>query len=736
MVQPAAREGTVRLETALFAAAVFAAAFLIFGIQPLVAKRILPWFGGSPAVWMICLAFYQTTLFIGYVYAHVLIRFASPWLQFGIHAGLLALAAASLPVLPDGAWKPSGQESPSWHIVSMLLANVAVPFASLAATGPLVQAWFARRHTARSPYPLYAVSNLGSLLALVAFPFWIEPNLPVTTAGAIWSWAFFATGLPILACAFLARRVSSGPAPARSEPLSANRIAVWVALAGTAVIVLMSVSSRLTLDLASVPFLWVLPLALYLMTLIWSFSSDGAYRRGPWLGIFAVATLAVAAAPVLLSDLLSQIVLYTLLLFSGCMLMHGELFRLRPAADSLTAFYLCVAGGGALGGLFTGLVAPGIFNDHSELELGTAMVWGLSFLICRRDPESWAYRERARWHQVVAGAASVLLVVAPRLSPDGSVSELEILRERTFFGVLRIDEGGPGRLRQRQLTSGTTLHGMQLLDPARRHLPTTYYGVATPVGVLLSSRAPDRDTRVGVVGLGIGTLASYGRPGDRFRFYEIDPVVIRIARDPAYFDFVSQSAAEVEIVEGDGRLSLERENAVGGEGRFDILVVDAFSSDAIPVHLLTREAFATYLEAMADDGVLAIHASSRHFDLASVVARLGSEAGLSGVDVTNRQQPGRLSAASRWLVLSASGARIDGLVADLERDRRGAGIARRAFLIERFTPQHVTGAPLWSDDFSDLLGSLQFRADSWIHWLPEVAHKFLMLGDGAEHDQF
>ena len=381
----------------LFVGSIFASAFLLFLVQPMVGKHILPWFGGGTGVWTLCLTFYQSTLFLGYAYAHLLIRGVSPAFQPIVHGAVLVAALMTLPVLPDAAWQPEPGADPRARILLTLVASVGLPFFLLAASGPLVQAWYARAFPSRSPYPLYAASNLGSLVALLGFPFAIEPAVGLVQASRLWSWAFAACGFALLLCAWRATR-STAPAATPSSAAAATRftdILLWVFLSAVAVVLLLGVTNELCLDIASIPFLWVLPLSLYLCTLIVCFSSDGAYRRG------AVATLAAAATLVILGvwaasdehgwwsstgSMNAKIAIYSVALFLWCMLAHGELYRLRPAPARLTTFYLCVAGGGALGGLFVGLAAPLLFSDYFELPIGLVVCW-LLFLTCYwQDP--------------------------------------------------------------------------------------------------------------------------------------------------------------------------------------------------------------------------------------------------------------------------------------------------------------------------------------------------------------
>ncbi len=705
----------------LFAVAIFASAFLIFLVQPMVGKRILPWFGGAPAVWALCLAFYQVTLFVGYAYADVLVRFTGPSLQLVVHALVFGGALFALPVLPEHDWAQAAAGEPSASVLYLLARSVALPFLALAATGPLVQAWFARRYPARSPYPLYAVSNGGSLLALISYPILIEPRLALSLTGELWSWAFAATALLVLSCATLASRRADRARAGETSlvggvlpgPLD---LCLWCLLSGAAVVLLMGVTNALCLDLASVPFLWVLPLAVYLSTFILCFGSERVYRRAPCaaLAVLAVAVLHgksywVAWLPESLvptgNSAVVLIASYCLLLFAACMLMHGELYRLRPPARSLTVFYLCVSGGGALGGLFVGLAAPRLFDNYYELPLGLGLALLLLLLASWHARSGWLWRGAPRWRWGLVAAATLALFAFSwnRVfeEPDGL-----LLEERSFFGVVRVLRAGDGASEHRQLYNGSTLHGVQFQDPEYRNSPSTYYGVATGIGALLLQGDPQGPRRVGVVGLGAGTLAAYGRPGDLFRFYEIDPAVIELASDGGRFSFLSDSEAEIEIVPGDARLSLAAEQAGGVVQDFDVLVIDAFSSDAIPVHLLTREAFGIYLDALADDGLLAIHLSNRHFALEPLVLRLGGSVGMDGLCIENPVLRRLRSMRSLWIFLGRDPTRLESIgTFALARSQQFKYPSPRVELWREL--RTAAAGPLWTDDYSDLFGALK-----------------------------
>jgi spermidine synthase len=695
-----------------FVAASFASAFLIFLVQPLVAKRIVPWFGGVPAVWSVCLAFYQTSLFAGYAYAHVLIRRASPGAQLAVHAVLVAAAALALPVLPEDTWQPTSSAHPSAAILAALVANVALPFAALAATGPLVAAWFSRRYPDRSPYPLYAVSNAGSLLALLAFPFAIEPRLALSTTSRVWSVAFVVTGAAVLACAELARRGARGAvAPEAVAPLEATRVTLWILLSACAVALLTAATNELCLDVASVPFLWIVPLATYLVTLILCFGTARIYRRTAFVALSALGLFGPAIAQwfsvygalqeALGGPIVFQEIRYALVLFGMCMVLHGELYRLRPPAGALTAFYLCVAGGGALGGLAVGLLAPRVFDKFYELTLALALAWLLLLAACRNDDRGWLGRSAPRWHV----AAACLLTVAGFVyfGRDQFARSPHVLyRERSFFGVLRVEQGR-GDNPYHSLMHGSTMHGVQFDRQANR--PTSYYGVQSGIGIALRASDSDPPREIGVIGLGAGTIAAYGRANDHIRFFEIDPAVIRIARNGRFFTYLSQSPAKIDILEGDGRILLARERARNAP-RFDVLAIDAYASDAVPVHLLTREAIALYLDMLEPDGLLAVHTSSRYFDVMPVLARIAHDAGVDVMSVETAAAPRYFTGPSSWVFLARDAERLRYLERETERRQVRLGLGSQYKMVRHPSPAMIEGAPLWTDDYSNLYRAL------------------------------
>jgi hypothetical protein len=621
-------KGAVRFSTAmvLYGATIFLSAFLVFLVQPVIAKRILPWFGGAAAVWTTCLVFFQTVLLFGYVYADWMTRALKPRTQALLHVALLAASLALLPIVPDAHWKPGPADStgPPIAILSLLAATIGLQYFLLSTTSPLVQVWFWRRFHHAVPYRLFALSNFASLLALLSYPLAIEPVLTLVQQSISWSVAYCAFAVICAAAALSTVRRSSAsddtPAPMPEEtsaptPTMVSR-AMWVALSATGSCVLLAVTNHLTQNIASIPFLWVVPLSIYLVTFILCFDHPRWYVRPLFLAAAAVMLPVMAWFSDSL-DLWKAAPLYTFGLFICCMICHGELYRMRPAPRYLTTFYLMIAVGGAVGSLLVGVAAPSLLNGYYELGI-TVVLAVLLFAWRTRGVRSWV------------SAAAVLVCVATTAFTMQNVSDYTAharVMTRNFYGVVRTrDFTDPVAFRA--MYHGGISHGGQLLDPAYRRYPTTYFSSTSGYGRVFAS-LPSKPRKIGVIGLGAGALAVYARSGDLFRFYEIDPQVAAIATSE--FTFLRDAPGAMDIVLGDGRLSLEREPPQN----YDVLAIDAFSGDSIPMHLITREAMALYVRHVKPDGVMVFQATNRFVDIAPVVERLASEFGLSAMMVVD-----------------------------------------------------------------------------------------------------
>jgi hypothetical protein len=611
----------------LFAAVIFVSAFLLFQIQPLISKCLLPWFGGTPNVWTTCLLFFQSALFGGYLYAHVLSQRLQPAWQALTHLLLLCLAVALLKILPGEEFKPGGDEAPVPLILAALAVSVGLPYFLLSATGPLLQNWYARILPGSSPYRLYALSNAGSLLALVSYPFLFEPMIGMGRQADWWSAGFCAFALLCGTCAVCVAwsklsRSESTPAlqpTSTPNPVRSGSAWRWFGLSMLASVMLLATTNQICLDVAVVPFLWVAPLSLYLLTFILCFDSDRWYSR-TICGLAGAFTLVLTTFLMLQSAGVSLVVqagVAFAAMFLCCMVCHGELVRLRPGPERLTKFYLTISAGGAAGGLFVAVIAPLVFPLYLEMHLSIALCCVLTLLVFLREKTERDGRSPLLFR---AATAIVTLVVAAALGLQAAgVVQGSAEVKRNFYGVLRVEHQLTDDPDQHTLNLryGRILHGVQFQSADKREIPTTYFGHDSGVGrVLLASRDRRSSLRVGIVGLGVGTLAAYGREGDRYRFYEINPDVLHLA--DRHFTFLSDCDATIEIVPGDARLSLEREP----RQQYDVLVLDAFSGDAVPAHLLTREAMSVYAKQLAPHGVLAIHISNLHFDLSPVAAAL------------------------------------------------------------------------------------------------------------------
>lgn len=654
-----------RLAAVGYATTVFLSAFLLFQVQPLMSKSILPWFGGTPSVWTTCMLFFQVVLFAGYAYAHFLIHRLSARGQLVVHLGVILTALLLMSITPSAEWKPDGTMPPATRIVLLLSTNIGLPFFVLSSTGPLLQGWFARATDGASPYRLYALSNIGSLLALVTYPFLFEPAFSTTDQAQMWTWGFAVFAICCAGCGFLMRNVAKPQAGERTEVnVTATEISrptwgrrmMWFGLSMVASVMLLATTNQVCMDVAAVPFLWVLPLTLYLMSFILCFDSDRWYSRRTFSIALAVSFAGVCV--VLLKgsggSIIAQVLVYMAGLFFCAMVCHGELVRLKPHPKFLTAFYLVISAGGAAGGLFVGVLAPLVFPAYLELHIGLFVCCVLILLVFFSD-RNWvlhAGRPRWAWGAILLG---VFAMTAALRAQAGATLSNAVTITRNFYGVLKVQEADSNdpEMHRFELYHGRIKHGQQFTSPQKRGLPTTYYGRQSGIGMILGRERIPAKSHVGVVGLGVGTLATYGRPGDRFRFYEINPEVTRLAK--AHFSFLSDCRGKYDVVAGDARLLLERESPK----QFDTLVLDAFSGDAIPAHLLTAEAMAIYLRHLKQNGVLAIHISNLHFDLKPVVAASADKFGLHAVAVKNKGQKTVGTETSMWVLLSRNKASLD-----------------------------------------------------------------------------
>ena len=668
----------------IYAATIFLSSFLLFMVQPLIARLILPWFGGTAAVWTTCMLFFQTLLLAGYAYAHATNAKLAPRAQAVLHCVLLGVSLLLLPIAPNDMWKPSGSEEPISWILLVLTLTVGLQYTLLASTSPLLQAWFARARPGVDPYRLFAVSNLASLLALIGYPLLVEPFLGNREQVLGWSALFV---LFAFVCGGLSWSVSSiksakdftqeeGPAP-----LHRGDYLLWLALSATGSVLLLAVTNHVTQNVASFPLLWIAPLTIYLLTFILAFEGRGLYRPRIFWSVVLVWLGGMSWMLVdgnYQFDLPMQLGIFLSGLFVGCMFCHGELYEARPAARHLTAFYLTISAGGALGGLLVAVVAPLAFNAFYEI--GLALIALAVLAAVRLGSLNLAAR--------LLSLATLLAVAACAVYDARRFQRDVLVSERNFYGVIRVKEWSAGsESHSRRLIHGVIMHGEQNMSAERRREPTTYYQPSSGIGATIAAKKAHGAFRMGVIGLGAGTLAAYGAKGDSYRFYDINPQVVAVAR--GQFTYLADSEAKIDIALGDARLSLEREPPQG----FDILAVDAFSSDAIPVHLITKEALAVYLRHMKPDGIVAFHVSNRFLSLAPVVGRIARENGAYAVLVSDKGKDGDDDhTTTDWVLVSRVKAALE---------------APEIMEASPEAPEEQPGWRTWTDDYSNLVQILR-----------------------------
>ncbi|MEM9479433.1 MAG: fused MFS/spermidine synthase [Verrucomicrobiota bacterium] len=687
-----------------FLLAIFLSAFLLFQVQPIIARYILPWYGGSPAVWTTCMLFFQVGLLTGYTYAHLLVSWLRerPKWQVGIHLGLLLVSFILLPITPPESLKPTGVESsPVGGILFLLAVTVGLPYVVISASGPLLQHWFGTVAEGKSPYRLYAISNIGSLLGLLTYPVLFEPNLRLAEQTGLWSGGYVVYGVFAAACAWMFLR--SAQKKAESEVVGNGEIpprapwidrCLWISLAACGSLLLLAATNQMCQDVAVVPFLWVLPLSLYLLTFVIAFDAERWYFRPFWVPF---AALSIGTVVYLLNQdhaneemhLSRQVAIYACAVFSGCMICHGEMVRLKPHPRYLTGFYLAVSLGGALGGAFVSLAAPRIFDGYWEFHFGLVAVALLGGACVLRAIISGVKRWMAP--QVIVFASLWLVSIATMthflLKHREVADDMSIHATRGFYGVLRVYETEKDTVdHMREMYHGRINHGRQFLHPDYRWWPISYYTEESGPGTFFEWH-PDgeKPKEFGVIGLGIGTLATYANPGDTVRMYEINSQVEDIARD--YFTYLEDCPGDVSVVLGDARIVLEHELARGDNQQFDALFVDAFSGDSIPIHLLTKEAFELYFEHLKEDGVLAVHITNLHLDLSAPVRTIAESLGKETMQII--ADPDYWYAYySRWVFISDNKEVLDAI---------GGSGRSTPWDSEEFERIH------WADDYCNLL---------------------------------
>jgi len=625
----------------LYFITIFIGAFLLFQIQPLIAKLILPYFGGGAAVWTACLLFFQAFLLLGYSYAHGITQLNNHKKQVMTHVALLVISLFTLPIGLSSLSSFDSGQSPLWQILLLLSTSIGLPYLLLSSTGPLVQCWFSQSKNT-IPYKLYSLSNFASLLALISFPFCFELLLTSEQQSLYWSVAYgiYIVIFIALALQFM-RQIDNANADdllniktqvsdlresgAEGGMLDNSNVSkmqqwLWLGLSAIGVVLLVSTTNAMTQNIPPVPFLWILPLSLYLLTFIISFHSPKWYVRWYWLGLFIFTALIAVLMFFIGSqfDITSQVVIYSGILFSACMICHGELAKLKPHTDKLTWYYLLISLGGFLGSAVVAFVAQNLFQQFLEFPLAIIAVFLLLSLSVFIDKKSTNLVAKT---SVISAVVCLVLFVVLNVQ----YVKTDIHSERNFYGILSVKEVTINNKKERRLIDGTTSHGTQSLAPNEQQTPLSYYRENTGIALALQNLSRANNIHAGFIGLGAGTLAAYGNSGDRYRFYELNPAVSDAAHH--YFSYLSDSKAEIELVLGDGRVSLAKETDKGINHQFDILVIDAFSGDSIPQHLLTTEAVELYWQQLKDDGVLAIHISNSHLNLAPLMRGLAANSG-------------------------------------------------------------------------------------------------------------
>ena len=687
------------------AVAIFTGALLLFLVQPIMSKMILPWFGGAPNVWTTCMLFFQTVLVLGYLYAHILATRLSPKSQFGLHCLLLFVSVLSLPILVNESWKPEGGEDPVLQILMLLSATVGLPYFLLSSTGPLVQSWFAARLPGQSPYRLYALSNVGSMLALISFPFLVEVLLDSNGQSWMWTLIYVFYSAVILFVGWQYKNVngntlSDHKAESEGQSISRMHVTGWFLFPAMASVMFLAITNYLCQDVAVIPFLWISPLAIYLLSFILCFDHPRWYNRRFFaslsvLGITYISLLYYRDIadiflfnPIGLENLLTDLYDNMLLrfvvalgvLFSICMMCHGELTRCKPEAGRLTQFYLSISVGGALGGLFVSVVCPLVFTGYVEYHLGLVAAFLIAAVILIKEVIGKGSLKQA--------CITLLVGLAAGLNVGAQWDILQVDRiaaSRNFYGTLRVvqkDELGVMPA-QRRLVHGRIIHGVQLADTGQHGTPTSYYNAESGVATTLKLMHEREAIHVGVVGLGVGTLVTYGREDDQYTFFEINPAVVDYANE--HFTFLSKTKAQINTIVADGRLGLESLD----EEVLDLLVIDAFSSDSIPAHLLTIEAMEIYQRVVKDNGLIALHLSNNHLNLLPVVVNAADHLRLA---VRAFKTPGNPEVAADnalWVIVGE-----DQNVMQQLRTMGGGG----------YTPsvQDAKHVPLWTDKYSSL----------------------------------
>lgn len=714
MKHPVKSHSSVKSILLPFSLTIFLSAFLLFQVQPIISKYILPWFGGSFSVWITAVLFFELLLLAGYLYAYLLTKLQQK-LQIFIHAGVLAFITLIVvgqvilwgsPITPPVALKPTDAVPPVLQIIAILMISVGLPYFVLSTTSSLLQRWYSQLNKNDTPYKLYALSNAGSLIGILSYPFLIEIFLPIHWQGILWAGGFIVYTIILLYIARLTVLKGKATKEASQTMLingSNGNISLWILLPLLSSLLLLTTTSKITQAVAPVPFLWLVPLGIYLLSFILCFDSEKWYWR--WFYPYAFILSAVGAILITLDlqSIIKNFTVYTIFLFTTFMLLHGEVYRIKPDPKRLNLYYLCISFGGALGGIIVGVIAPLIFNDYWEYYIGIFLVFiiaisviasQLKFLIAKLRPHGFLARVPEYSYFLVLFL--ILFGFAISFFITHTNEENFMTQRRNFYGTIGVESGTDSFGNYLSLYNGEINHGSQYTDPSLQNKPTTYYGELTGAGLALLNhqkriRADGGKLRTAVVGLGIGTLATYGREGDEMVFYEINPAVTDIANE--YFSYLKNSKAKVSVVHGDARLSMQKELSEK-KPTYDVVVIDAFIDDAIPVHLLTKEAFAIYLSLLdTKEGILAIHISNRYLDLKPVILKAANQFNLETAVIESSDEDYQVSSAT-WVLLSKNQKALS--APEIQNEKVFDDIAMK-------------DVSLWTDDYSNLFQALDLE---------------------------
>lgn len=682
----------------LFLITIFISSYLLFAVQPMVAKIILPNFGGGSAVWTACMLFYQSFLLFGYLYSYGLSRLSSIRHQALIHGVVVVTGALLMPVTPDALITSTGTLGPFADIFILSMIGIGVPYFVLATTSPLIQYWMSHSAEKKSTYRLYSVSNIAALLALFSYPLVIEYSFSLQLQTFLWSMVYLVFSVGIALCVygmFKGKGTSEVPATTYSNTSDANlgigtKVA-WFLLAATGVILLVSTTNNITVNIPPIPFLWILPLAIYLLTYIVVFFDERFYGQWYWKLLFSAVTL-VAVFLFFIGthfSVITQLILYLIVLLVGCMICHGELAKSKPDRQHLTLFYLILAAGGAAGSLFASVIATQFFTQYYEFIVGIGLVYGLSLYMDFEKRRNRVVKAALVNRMILTSAFGAAVFFGLFFFLKAQFNQYNVAETRNFYGTLQVKDIETSQGMERRLIDGYTSHGTQSLEFDGKPLPLSYYRKSTGIGKTLKALNAKPSKKIGVIGLGTGALAYYGQPDDDMVFYELNPSVEAFAK--SYFDFLPNAKANIGVKLGDARVTLEKEWQDSGSAEFDILVVDAFSSDAIPTHLITKEALRLYLQHLVPDGVLAFHISNSYLDLKPVLKQHESELGLQALYFSTLPK-GAQEHGAEWVVLTNN-----------EDYLRHSDIREFGQALGQVTPESVD----WSDNYSSLLSVLK-----------------------------